>query len=112
MIRRQDHTTTDREKTKPMNKITAIAAALAFGIATQAQAQSTMEKIEKAGAANTKATDEARAKKRADADAREKAAKEERNRTQGEVKAKIKKTTDGVQEMQQKHANDPKPKKN
>ena len=95
-----------------MNRIIAITAALVLGIATQAQAQSVTEKIEKAGAANTKATEEARAKKRADADAREKAAKEERDRTRGEVKAKMKKTADGVQEMQQKHANDPKPKKN
>ena len=97
-----------------MNRIIAIAAVLAAGIgmAAPAQAQSVAEKIEKAGAANTKATEEARAKKRADADAREKAAKEERDRTRGEVKAKMKKTADGVQEMQEKHANDPKPKKN
>jgi hypothetical protein len=93
-----------------MKKIIAIAAVFAFGAATLVQAQSTMEKIEKAGAANTKATAEAKAKKRADADAREKAAKEERDKNQGKLKAKMKTTADGVEKQQAEHANDPKPK--
>ena len=95
-----------------MNKLITIAAAFALGIATQAQAQSVTEKIEKAGEANTKATNEARAKKRADADAREKAAKEERDKNRGKLKAKINETAEGVQKKQAEEASKPKPKKN
>lgn len=86
-----------REGKETMNKVIAIAVALAFSTvafaqdkkaAEPAKAPSTMEKVEKAGAANVKATDEAKAKKKADADARAKAAKEARDKKAADRKAK------------------------
>ena len=81
-----------------MNRIIAIAAALAFS-SPLVQAQGTTDKIKEAGAANTKATNAARDKKRAEDDARSKANIEARNKNKGStvsVPASVKKTHDGV----------------
>lgn len=87
-----------------MNKIIAIAVALAFSTgafaqdkkaAEPAKAPTTMQKVEKAGAANVAATNEAKAKKKADADARAAAAKAARDKRAADRKAaKAKKAAD------------------
>ena len=79
-----------------MNKIIAVAVALAFSTVAFAQdkkaaepAKPTMtEKVKDAGAKNTAATADAKAKKKADADARAAAAKEARDKKAAERKAK------------------------
>ena len=79
-----------------MNKIIAVAVALAFSTVAFAQdkkaaepAKPTMtEKVKEAGAKNTAATNEAKAKKKAEADARSAANKEARDKRAAERKAK------------------------
>lgn len=83
-----------------MKKIIAVAVALAFTGAAFAQAPkaapapSTMEKmeskVEKAGAANTAATNDAKAKKKAEANARSAANKEARAKAKADRDAKAK----------------------
>jgi hypothetical protein len=76
-----------------MKKLIILAAALALG-ATVAQAQdkkaepSTMQKVQKAGADNTAATNKAKADKKAADEARSQANKEARDKRAAERKAK------------------------
>ncbi len=88
-----------------MNKIIAVAVALAFS-APLAQAQTAMEKVEKAGAANSAAIADKKAKDRAAADAREKANKEARDKKRGEMKARMKAN---AEDREKKRAEDKSP---
>jgi hypothetical protein len=96
-----------------MKTIIAVAAALALGMgAAQAQDKSATDKVRAFGEQNTKEVNEARAKKRAEEDARSAANKAERDKNPpgSGVKKKLEDNAKAREEMQKKHAGDKKPK--
>jgi opacity protein-like surface antigen len=100
-----------------MRRLLAVAAALALGMgAAQAQDKkaepSTMQKIEKAGEANSKARDSSRDKKRAEEDARSRKNKEARDQNPpgSALQKQVSDTQKGMDEQRAKNKDAKKPK--
>jgi uncharacterized protein HemX len=96
-----------------MTRYLAVAAALALGMGVaQAQDKSATDKVRAFGEQNTKEVNEARAKKRAEEDARSAANKAERDKNPpgSQMKKKLEDNAKAREEMQKKNAGAKKPK--